>query len=64
MYSKYNNLKFRVFRMQGRKEGWKEEEGEGSLIDKSEPKKSFTQPTLAGNWTEDYSFSWIRTQTG
>lgn len=48
----------------GRKDGWKEEEGEGSLIDKSVPKKRFTQPTLAGNWTGDYSFSWIRSQTG
>lgn len=37
----------------GRKEGWKEEEVEGSLIDKSVPKKRFTQPTLAGNGTGD-----------
>ncbi len=27
---------------EGRKEGWKEEEEEGSLIDKSVPKKRFT----------------------
>jgi len=49
---------------EGRKEGWKGEEGEGSLGDKSVPKKSFTQPRLPGIWTGDYSFSWIRSQTG
>lgn len=49
----------------GRKEGWKEEEGEGSRIDKSVPKKRFTQSGLAGNWTgDDYSFSWIRSPAG
>lgn len=33
----------------GGKEGWKEEEEEGSLIDKSVPKKRFTQPTPGWN---------------
>lgn len=28
----------------GRKEGWKEEEGEGSVIDKSEPKRGSHSP--------------------
>lgn len=55
--------KLRVWR--GGKEGRMEKEkGEGSLRDKSVPKKRFTQPTLAGTWTGDYSFSWIRSQAG
>lgn len=40
---------------EGRKEGWKEEEEEGSLKDKSVPKKRFTQTRLAQIWTGDYS---------
>lgn len=42
---------------EGRKEGWKEEEGEGSLRDKSVPKKRFTQLEQAQTWTGDYSLS-------
>ena len=59
-----NRLTSKLRVWQGGKEGWKEEEGEGSLRDKSVPKKRFTQPELTGTWTGDYSLSWIRSQTG
>lgn len=50
---------------EGRKEGWKEEEREGSLGDKFVPKKEVhTHPELAGTRTGDYSLYWIRSQTG
>lgn len=64
MSSKYINLEAKGVEGRGGKEGWKEEEEEGSLRDKSLPKKRFTQPALAGTWTGDYSFYWIRSQTG
>lgn len=40
-----------------KEEGWKEEEGEGSLRDKFVPKKRFTQLELAQTRTGDYSLS-------
>lgn len=63
MSSKYINLEAKgVEGREGRKDGKRKKEG--SLRDKSVPKKRFTQPTLAGTRTGDYSFSWIRSQTG
>lgn len=47
--------RLRVWRR--KEEGWKEEEGEGSLRDKFVPKKRFTQLELAQTWTGDYSLS-------
>lgn len=64
MSSKYINLEAQgVEGREGRKDGKRKkgkEVGEISLCQK----KRFTQPTLAGTWTGDYSFSWIRSQTG
>lgn len=43
--SKYINLKVQGVELwEGRKEGWKEEEREGSVIDKSEPKRGSHSP--------------------
>lgn len=64
MSSKYINLEVKGVEVwEGRKDG-KRKKGKEVLTDKSVPKKRFTQPTLTGTWTGDYSFSWIRSQTG
>lgn len=50
-------------RWEGRKDGKRKKGKEACEISLCQ-KKRFTQPSLAGNWTGDYSLSWIRSQAG